>query len=317
MITKEEMMNTKKLYSLLVGFCLLTLSSTVYSQQDEQSSLYMFNPLQFNPAYAGSRGDLNITGIVRSQWVGIKGAPKSQFFSMNSPIKVKNMALGLHACNDMIGAKSRTSFYGDYAYILRFQNGTKLNLGASAGLEQFTVDYQKLIANDPTDTDYLTSFSQTSFNSGAGAYYYSDKFYFGLSVPRLFESGLKNKSIVLSNSFTKRHYFIAAGYVKPLNSVIDLKTSFLLKMVENAPVTVDLNANLFFYKTFWIGAMYRFHESVGVNIAWQLKEKLMFGYAFDFPVNGLSRVNNMGSHEIMLNLRLPDKNKAFGSPRYF
>jgi type IX secretion system PorP/SprF family membrane protein len=288
-----------------------------FSQQDEQSSLYLFNPLHYNPAYAGSRGEFNATAIVRSQWVGIAGAPKSQFVSVNSPIKAKNMALGLHLSNDAIGAKNRTSFYGDYAYTLRFRNGTKLNLGATFGGDQLTVDYQKLIAYDPTESNYLSSFSQFNFNTGAGAYYHGENFYLGLSVPRFLQSSLRNNAIVISNSFTKRHYFFTAGYVKKINSVIDLKTSMLLKMAQNAPLTMDINANLFFYKTFWMGAMYRFHESVGVNIAYQIKEKWMFGYAFDFAINGLSRVSNFGSHEVMLNYCIPEKKKAFGSPRYF
>ncbi len=311
---------TKKMISFknILTFILLISFSAIEAnaQQDEQSSLYMFNPLQYNPAYAGSRGDLSVTGVVRSQWIGVGGAPKSQFLSMNSPIKLKNMALGFNLCNDAIGAKNRTSFYGDYAYTLNFENGRRLNLGVSAGGEQFTVNYNKLLAYDPTETDYITSFSQFNFNAGAGLYYYTNKFFAGLSVPRLFQSSLKNNGIILSETFTKRHYFLTAGYVFKVNSVIDLKTSILFKVVQNAPVTADLNASFFFYKKFWIGGMYRFNESVGVNVAYQIKESLMFGYAFDYAINDLSRINNMGSHEIMLNYSL-NKKKAFGSPRYF
>jgi type IX secretion system PorP/SprF family membrane protein len=306
----------KNLKLILFGltFCLFVNG---FSQQDEQSSMYMFNPLQFNPAYAGSRGDLSVTGIVRSQWIGIKGAPRSQFLSMNTPLKYKNMGIGMHISNDAIGAKNRTSFYADYAYTLNFKNGNKLNLGLSFGGEQFSVDYMKLIAQDPTETDYLVSFSQFKFNSGVGAYYFSDKFYAGISSPRIFETRLENNGIVLSENFTKRHYFIAAGYVHPINTVVDLKTSTLIKIAPNAPITVDLNANLFLYKMFWVGGMYRLHESAGLNLAYQVKEALMFGYAFDFPINGLNAVNNMGSHEFMLNYTISHKKKAFGSPRYF
>ncbi len=301
-----------------LAFVILLSFSTfkVNAQQDEQSSLYMFNPLQYNPAYAGSRGDLSVVGVIRSQWVGIHGAPKSQFLSLNSPIKTKNMALGFNLSNDAIGVKNRTSFYGDYAYTLNFENGGRLNLGVSAGGEQFTVNYNKLLAYDPTETNYLTSFSQLKFNAGAGIYYYTEKFFAGLSVPRLFQSSLRNNGVTLSDSYIKRHYFLTSGYVFNVNSVIDLKTSVLLKVVQNAPITVDLNANLFFYKKFWIGAMYRFNEAVGVNIAYQIKESLMFGYAFDYPINGISKVSNLGSHEVMLNYSL-NKKKAFGSPRYF
>ena len=108
-----------------------------------------------------------------------------------------------------------------------------------------------------------------------------------------------------------------AGYVHPINSVIDLKVSTLIKAVPNAPVTVDLNANLFMYKMIWFGAMYRFNESLGINAAYQLAESLMFGYAFDYPINGLNSVKNAGSHELMLNYTINHKKKAFGSPRYF
>ena len=308
------MISFKYIKALILFLSFLTFK--VNAQQDEQSSLYMFNPLQYNPAYAGSRGDLSVTGVVRSQWLGVNGAPKSQFLSLNSPIKSKNMALGFNLSNDAIGVKNRTSFYGDYAYTLNFKQGHRLNLGVSAGGEQFTVNYNKLLAYDITESDYLTSFSQFNFNAGAGLYYYTSKFFAGLSVPRLFQSSLKNKGVTLSDTYTKRHYFLTAGYVFNLNSVIDLKTSVLLKVVQNAPVTADLNASLFFYKKFWLGGMYRFNESLGVNIAYQIKESLMFGYAFDYPINGISRINNFGSHEIMLNYSL-NKKKAFGSPRYF
>lgn len=316
MIFNTLIMSFTKIKLATISLFML-ISSISFSQQDEQSSLYMFNPLQYNPAYAGSRGDLNVTAIVRSQWVGIKGAPKSQFISLNTPLKYKNMSVGAHISNDGIGVKNRTSFYGDYAYTVNFKKDRRLNLGVSGGGEQLTVDYNKLTAYDPTETDYLSSISQTSFNAGAGLYYYTNKFYMGFSVPRLFETSLRNKSVVLSDAFTKRHFYFTSGYVFKLNSVIDLKTSILVKAVANAPLTVDLNANLFLYKTFWIGAMYRYNESIGINIAYQLKEKLMFGYSFDYTINGLSNIKNSGSHEIMLNYSLNKNKKAFGSPRYF
>jgi type IX secretion system PorP/SprF family membrane protein len=302
------------IFSLLV---MMVISLSASAQQDEQSSLYMFNPLQYNPAYAGSRGDLNATAVVRSQWVGINGAPKSQFVSFNTPLSFRNMAVGMHLSNDIVGAKTRTSFYGDYAYTLNFEKGRRLNFGISGGGEQISLDYAKLIADDPTETDVLASITQFKFNSGIGAYYYTERFFAGFSIPRMFETGLKSNSVVLSNTYTKRHYFLTAGYVFPINSVIDLKTSVLVKAIANAPITADLNANLFFYKKVWAGLMYRFNESIGANVAYQIKESLMFGYSFDYPINGLNRVNNAGSHEIMLNYSMNNRKKAFGSPRYF
>ncbi len=290
---------------------------TSNAQQDEQSSLYMFNPLQFNPAFAGSRGYLNASAVIRNQWVGISGAPKSQFVSVNSPLFIKNMAAGLHISNDVIGAKERTSVYGDYAYTLNFENDYKLNLGVSLGAQQLVIDYNKLLALDPTESTVLSSISQFNFNSGVGAYYYSDKFYVGFSIPRFFQTKLENNSVTLSNSYTKRHYFLAAGYVYPINSVIDLKTSVLIKAVANAPIIADINANLFFYKKIWAGIMYRLNESVGLNVAYQIRESIMFGYSFDYPTSDLITVRNGGSHEVMLTYSINNHKKSYGSPRYF
>jgi len=301
-------------FSFLVFTLAIMFAS--YSQQDEQSSLYMFNPLQFNPAYAGTKDGLSAVAVARAQWIGVKGAPQSQFVSVHSPLKFKNMSLGAHLSNDAIGARSRTSLYADYAYTLRLKKNQKLNFGVSAGGEQISVDYSALYALDPTDPSYLASISQFKFNAGAGVYYYSDRFYAGFSVPRLSQSKLYDGSYLLSGSYVKRHYFLSAGYVMPINSVIDLKSSFLVKMVANAPVTVDLNVNAFMYKKIWFGGMYRFNESIGVNAAYQVKEFLMFGYSFDYPINGLSSVRNFGSHEIMLSYSFA-KNRSFGSPRYF
>jgi type IX secretion system PorP/SprF family membrane protein len=295
-------------------FCVTSLG--VNAQQDEQSSMYMFNPLHYNPAYAGSRGDMSLVGIFRSQWLGINGAPVSQFLSFHSPLSYKNMAAGLNISNDKIGARNRTAFFGNYAYTLRFENGGKLNLGLSAGGDIMSVDFNKLKAYDPTEVDYLTSFSSTTFNIGTGAYYYTDNFYVGISTPRVLNTVLKNNGITLSDSYTKKHFFLASGYVYPINSIVDLKSSFLLKMTPNAPITLDLNSNVFLYKKYWAGIMYRFNESIGVNLAYQHKESLMIGYAYDFPINGLSSVKNGGSHEIMLTYDF-NRNKAFGSPRYF
>jgi type IX secretion system PorP/SprF family membrane protein len=308
-------MNIKKIRIIII--CLLLIGFNSYAQQDEQSSLYMFNPLQFNPAFAGSRGYLNASAVVRNQWVGITGAPKSQFISVNSPLFIKNMSAGLHLSTDLIGPKERTSIYGDYAYTLNLKNDYKLNLGLSLGCQQMVIDYNKLLAMDPTETDVLSNISQFNFNSGVGAYYYSDKFYVGFSIPRMFETRLYNKSVLLSSTYTKRHYFLAAGYVFPINSVIDLKSSILIKAVANAPLIADINANLFFYKRIWAGVMYRLKESIGVNVAYQIKESIMFGYSFDYPISGLITVKNGGSHEVMLTYSINNHKKSYGSPRYF
>lgn len=303
------------LVALLAGVLTPTES---YSQTEEQSSMYMFNPLLFNPAYAGSRGSIHAVGIARFQWVGIEGAPMSQFVSVHGPVANQSLGLGLHASNDRIGARSRTSVFADVSYGLKLnKKGDRLAFGMSAGADWQVYDFNRLYTNDPSDPIYSYYASKVRPNFGAGLYYYGNRFYAGVSVPRMLRNRLRDSNI--GDALQRRHFYVTGGYVFKLSSVVDFKPSALVKISENAPVTFDLNANFLLFKTLWIGPSYRFHEAAGVNFAIMIKEFMSFGYAFDFPINGLNmmRTNQRGTHEIMLSFDIKTKKKPYRSPRYF
>lgn len=294
------------------------MSMHMYAQTEEQSSMYMFNPLLFNPAYAGSRGTIHGVGVARFQWVGIEGAPMSQFVSFDAPLVNQNLGLGFHLSNDKIGARSRTSAFADISYSLKLnKKGHRLNFGMSAGVDWQVYDFTKLYTNDSNDPVYTYYASKVRPNFGAGIYYHGERFYAGVSIPRLLRNRLGDAAI--GDALQRRHFYITGGYVFKVSSVVDFKPSALVKISENAPVTFDLNANFLLFKTLWIGPSYRFNESAGVNVALQIKEFLTFGYAFDFPINGLStfRTNQRGTHEIMISFDLKTKKKPYMSPRYF
>jgi type IX secretion system PorP/SprF family membrane protein len=292
----------------------ILISFNYFAQQDEQSSLYMFNSLQFNPAYAGSRGALNATFINRAQWVGLEGAPVTQFLSLHAPFARNSMGAGVHISHDSKGASARTSAFGDLSYSIPFgpKRKHRFNLGLSGGIDAMNFSFKTLVGDD--NDPFKINASQTNFNLGAGAYYYSKSAYLGLSIPRLLNT---EWSMGTAASLVKRHMFLAAGLVKPINSVIDFKLSTLLKLVQNSPITVDFNVNFFFYKAFWIGAMYRYNESAGANIAYQFKEKWMFGYSYDFVYNSLRNTGLGGTHEIMITYDMNGRRTVYASPRYF
>ena len=297
---------------LLIIFIVISLVSN--AQQDAQASMYFFNPLNYNPAYAGTRGSLNLTAVHRSQWVGWEGAPRTQFLSIHAPIVRKRIGLGANLSYDNIGSLSNLSAMGNFAYHLQLNSKSlRLSFGASAGINSNQYDFNGLIVNDNTDINYLTSNKTLSPNFGAGIYLHSNKGYLGFSLPRLIEKSIDNNT---SKSFLKRHYYLTSGYVFNVNSVTDIKPSILIKYTQNAPITVDFNYSMFFYNKLWIGLMYRMHESVGFNSSFLVKEAFTLGYSFDYPINNL-RLNNFGSHEILFSFDLRSKNCAFISPRYF
>jgi type IX secretion system PorP/SprF family membrane protein len=285
----------------------------VNAQQDAQSSLYFFNPLNFNPAYAGSRGSLNFTAVNRAQWVGWEGAPRTQFLSIHAPILRKQLGVGGNLSYDRVGARTNFTCMANVAYHLEFKHTDwKLSMGLSGGIQSSQYDFNGLQVIDPTDYNYATSNQVKAPNFGTGAYAYSINAYVGFSVPRLVQRSLDT----LSNSYLQRHYFLAAGYVHHYSSVLDIKPSVLVKFTANAPITIDMNLSAHLFKQFWAGIMYRYRESLGINLAYSPKDSWTFGYAYDFPVNQL-RLNNWGSHEIYVAFDLRTKQAAYISPRYF
>ena len=297
----------------LLLFIFILSALVLRAQQDAQASMYFFNPLNYNPAYAGTRGSLNLTAVHRSQWVGWEGAPQTQFLSIHAPIARKRIGLGVNMSYDNIGSRSNVNAMANFAYHLQLNSKSlRLSFGASAGINSNQYDFNGLIVNDQSDV-FITSNQTLAPNFGAGLYLHSNKGYLGFSLPRLIEKSIDDNS---GNSFLQRHYYLTSGFVFSANSVTDIKPSILIKYTQNAPITVDLNYSMFFYKKVWVGLMYRMHESVGFNSSYRIKELFTLGYSFDYPINNL-RFNNFGSHEVLFSFDIRSKNRAFISPRYF
>jgi len=293
---------------------ILLAGTSIFAQQDAQTSMYFFNPLQFNPAYAGSRGSLNITGVTRAQWLGWDGAPNSQFLSIHAPVLRKDIGLGTTIAYDKIGSRSSFSAMANFAYQLQLnKEDLRLSLGLSGGIQQYGYDFSDLIATNVNDPNYINSYRQTKANFGFGAYLYQNNFYAGISIPRLIKRNVDNNT---GNAYLQRHLYVTGGYVVKINSVLDIKPSVLVKYTANGPLIADVNLSAHLFKRFWIGGLYRTTDCAGVNFAYQIKDFCSAGYSFDFPLNG-KMLNQWGTHEIMISFDLNGKNNAVKSPRYF
>lgn len=312
---KSNINATKMMKKLILisGFIFAAFGST--AQQDEQMSLYMCNPLYFNPAYAGSRDAISMVAMGRFQWINFKGAPMSQWFSVHSPVLHKALGVGGHFINDQIGNRTRTSAYADLSSGIQLnKKQDRLMAGVTFGFDAIGYDFSNSTVNDPNDPYYGKAFNVTKPNLGAGLYYYGKKHYVGVSVPRLLQTKAEINNIV--ETITARHFFVSAGYVFDLNSVMKLKPSTLIKYTPHAPITFDVNASLLMYEKLWTGLMYRYHEAMGVNVVYNIKQTFQIGYVYDFPINGL-RTQQSGSHEIVLQYDIQPKRSVYTSPRYF
>ena len=77
----------------LLGFCVT--QNQVQAQSEPMYSQYMFNMLNVNPAYAGSRGVTSATAMFRKQWVDMPGAPQTTVVSLETSQREGRVGLGL------------------------------------------------------------------------------------------------------------------------------------------------------------------------------------------------------------------------------
>jgi len=311
----------KRFLQIIIG---LFITMQAFGQQDPMYSQYMFNCLAVNPAYAGSREVLSTTALYRRQWVGIKGAPSTFTFSADMPVKNKKIGLGINVTDDRLGIMHNTLVNISYAYRIRINDKGILAMGLQGVLNQYKADYASV---DPSqnssyrsDVAFASNVSRFFPNVGFGLWYSTDRFYAGVSAPKLIKNKLTDFDMAMDLSSYKdrqsRHFFITAGYVFPLNDVMKLKPSALLKMVHGSPIELDVNANLWFHDRVSFGLSYRTGDSMDVLLEFQATPQFRFGYAYDYTLTRLQNFNS-GSHEIMVRYEFGfDKGKIL-SPRYF
>ncbi|MFK7809188.1 MAG: type IX secretion system membrane protein PorP/SprF [Saprospiraceae bacterium] len=331
----------------LVCCLVVGLSYMAKAQQDPMYTKYMFNSLVYNPAFAGSPEYLSVRALYRNQWWGIDGGPVTQSFSIHSPFK-ERVGLGFSMVNDKVGATGSTDMTGVYAYRIPFAGG-KISLGVQASGTNFRTDWSRLKYKDPRpdDPSFDNDQNRWMFNVGTGAFYYTPKYYVGVSVPKLIENDLNDGAGISEDqrtASTYRHYFIAAGAAWPIKgSAIYFKPSILIKSVGlfsafrntatqlnpvGAPTEVDIDAGFLFYEALWIGASFRTatsprelggnssFDSVDLWASYYLQNGLRIGVSYDYTISKL-RTHVDGSFEVMVGYDFNYSSNKVITPRYF
>jgi type IX secretion system PorP/SprF family membrane protein len=285
------------------------------AQQVATYAQYMFNGLAINPAYAGSHDALSATALARFQNVGLKGAPKTQTFSLHSPLLNKRVALGLLAIHDEIGVISQTGLQASYAYRIPVSKKAMLSFGLQGGVGFYDARYTDLAVPPTNDPAFSQDVHEVRPNIGAGVYFYAREYYVGLSAPHLVNNAF-DRGEDYETVYQSKPILLTAGYVMSLHRLLKLKPSFLLKFIDDRPVEFDLNANLLFDEVLWAGVSYKSTKTVSVILQAQITDQMQFGYSYQITA-GPIRVVELGSHELMLNYRFKYNKKGLVSPRYF
>ncbi|MEW7280176.1 type IX secretion system membrane protein PorP/SprF [Aquimarina sp. 2201CG1-2-11] len=313
----------KKNYILTI--LLIILTNVSFGQQDAQYTQYMYNTISINPAYAGSRDAISITGLYRNQWVGIGGAPVTQTLNVHSPIGTSNkVGLGVSIVNDKIGPTQETFLDVDFSYTINTSVEGQLAFGVKAGGHLLDVNFNDL--NQYTNSDVLLDTNidnKFSPNIGIGSYYHTDKFYVGFSAPNLLQTQHFDESSTnnIASSFLAKeriNYYLIGGYVFNINENLKLKPATLIKGVGGAPLQVDVSANVLFKEKLTLGLAYRWSAAASFLAGFQVSDTIMLGFAYDWETTELGNTEfNAGSYEFVLRYEIFKKQEKVLYPRFF
>lgn len=290
-------MSMKKILFTYVCVCLSALAT---AQQLPHYSQYVLNDFVMNPAIAGKNTFIEGKSNTRYQWVGITDAPRTHIFSVNAPIIKQHMGVGGYVFTDVAGPTRRIGFSGVYSYHTKLTEKVKASLGLSAGLLQYALDGSKLNLYHEGDQVLTTGYQSTLVpDFGFGVYWYSDKYYFGLSAPQIVPSRIKLYDYTIDSRLST-HVFLTGGYKLNLGSEdMQLEPTIAVKFVDPAPVQVDIGARFHYKKKMWIGAGYRTMDAATLLLGYTHQENLTIGYSYDYTLSNLGNYNS-GTHEIFL-----------------
>jgi type IX secretion system PorP/SprF family membrane protein len=314
----------KKILITLIGG-IVTLSA--WAQQDASFSMYFFNPMYYNPAYAGSRGDISGTLVHRSQWVGVEGAPATQSVNVHGMIPDKRLGLGLQVYNDVIGPIKNTSFQLAVAYHLPVGKETTLSFGLQGSLNSLRIAFNQIKFDDQSDQSFINNNSSALVpDASAGLYLYNPRFYAALSSTHLLQPkfGLANMPSATPAMYF-RNYYLTSGLVVKLNDKVNFRPSVMLSYTQAAPVNIGVNASFIFYQKLFVGLGTRLSSRIAIPglddqliamVEYEIGNFMRVGYAFDVYLNPIGR-NTFGTHEIMLGWDLNLTKTKMTSPRFF
>lgn len=312
------------------SLCLTLMGLLGFAQQRPHYSQYLQNMSVLNPATTGLSSGVDLRLGVRSQWQGLKDAPKTGYVTLSAPISFggdmanyrssdlgviepetrddmadysasrSHHSFGVVFLNDRAGPLNRVTGNLTYAYHLAIGDITNLSFGVGLGVNRLGINTQALLFEEAEDPVVGASgqINRYTPDLNAGIYFYGSSFYLGASMQQI----LKNK-ISFDGEFNVgkevAHYFIVSGHKFWINNDFSITPSVMLKIVAPLPKAFDLNLKLAYRDTFWVGGGVRKNDAKFFNVGFKVAEMVGIGYAFDHTISELSTISS-GSHELTL-----------------
>lgn len=317
---------------------LLSLHLTAMTQQRPYYTQYIMNNYLLNPAITGIENYFDVKAGHRSQWVGIPGAPVTNYITIHGPLGKKDYrqnvtsfdmkgenprgrsyveqytapaphhGIGGSVINYKTGYINRLFVNVSYAYHVGLTPRMSLAAGFAGGFTTTTLDASKIeLANpaDPAIGNAMGSMRKLKPDLSVGIWLYSDRFFAGVSAQQVIPQNFSLVNHEYDKSMLVPHWFATAGYRFFLSDEVSAMPSLMARYIADEPVFVDANIKLQYMDRFWLGGNIRFREGfaamVGVNIS------STFNVSYSYDVNNskyMLQSQQRGTHEIMLGFLL-------------
>jgi len=315
----------------LIIFAAILITSGLDAQQLPIYSQYLFNKYLINPAVAGSDGYTSLNLTTRQQWTGYQGAPQTYSLSFNGRLlkqkyKIRQnlfdqktfkphtegkVGIGGTVFSDINGLVRRTGFSTSYAYHLWLQGGTQLSLGLAFTGYHYKIDQRQIQFEDPDEpwlnTDFRKGIFVPDFNFGA--YLLNRKYAIGFSVQELMEGFIRAGSQAYKDLKIQRTYYLFGNYDFEPDKKTLIQPSVLIKMSEQVRPQADVGVTWSYDNKLWVGATFRTGSEIIAKVGVR-KERLFFGYSFDFTLNSI-QMSTYGSHEFIVAARFGDTPRKY------
>ena len=288
-----------KKYILLISISLLACGR-LFSQQDAQSTLYMLNPIVYNPALAGTANFYQIRTNHRFQWLGFKDAPITNSVTAYGPHSKKDMGYGGTITMDITGPTSKLGASGMYAYNISIQKDIRVSFGLNVGLMQYKVDGTKITTYDEDPYLMPTVYSSIVPDASAGVYFWNSEFYGGFSAMHLLDIFSKNaKQNITGIDILNTTYYLMGGWQKKIDREWTIEPTLIAKKVVPAPFQFEISAKAIYKNMVWGGLAFRTQDAFSIVLGYTYDKRLSVAYAFDLAVNDI-RKYSATSHEIVI-----------------
>lgn len=316
----------KRYIVLLLGLLAVV---TAHAQFDPQMGQYMYMQSAYNPAAVGEGDLMKVAGMHRMQYISLRNAPMSTWFTFSSPFVIGKTrhGAGVRFLNDRFGLFTTQAFYGQYAYRQKISKGY-LSVGVDLGfvnvgfkgdsvnLKDLEDEYHADGAND--EAIPTASKSGMKFDMGVGIYYCTPIWWVGGSYSHVTRPvvDLDEKSdLKLVGTM-----FITGGYHFRLKDHREwVLTPSAMIMSDFISWDVNLTLMCDFKDRYRWGLGYRIDGSVNILLGVDIISGLQLGYSCELPTNKLL-VESYGSHELMLSygfdILKPKRTNKYQSIRY-